>query len=298
MKFLFLICSLILPCLALCGSGTESSTYEESDRLFAQMLQQLQAEKLGELITEIDHSRLAKEAGSVMPPSRVLIWSDPKVDALILKENPMAALDLPFRNLAYQDPESGKSWVIHNEYSYLVKRYGLNPDTEAARRYAAAMKALEQELPPQHIKRFAQDSLQGTAWITLESPFSFQETEKRVLAGIRAQEDTVEFALVDFQQRSASEGVSLRPLRLYLFGGPAPGGKAMERAPTLGLDAFCQKLVIYEVEPGRVCVSFNDLIPLAKRQQVPVTPPLRIVNQRVQATFRKALKENNEGSGR
>jgi uncharacterized protein (DUF302 family) len=50
-----------------------------------------------EVIVDIDHARLGAKAGSPMPPSHVLIWSDPALEAAILKHNPVAAVDLPLR---------------------------------------------------------------------------------------------------------------------------------------------------------------------------------------------------------
>ena len=35
--------------------------------------------------------------------------------------------------------------------------------------------------------------------------------------------------------------MAIKPTTLILFGGPAPGAKAMNGAATLGLGAFCQK---------------------------------------------------------
>jgi hypothetical protein len=39
-------------------------------------------------------------------------------------------------------------------------------------------------------------------------------------------------------------GIELPPTLLLLFGAPIPGAKAMADAPTLGLDASCQKLLV------------------------------------------------------
>jgi len=55
----------------------------------------------------------------------------------------------------------------------------------------------------------------------------------------------------------------------------------MASAPTLGLDAFCQKLVIWQDEGGTVHVTFNDLLALANRQNVSGGLPLRVINRRL-----------------
>ncbi|MCA9195844.1 MAG: hypothetical protein KDB03_28965, partial [Planctomycetales bacterium] len=73
--------------------------------------------------------------------------------------------------------------------------------------------------------------------------------------------------------------------------GPGPGGKAMASAPTLGLDAFCQKLLIWQDEKGTVHVTFNDLRVLAARQEVSGGLPLRVINGRLKETFLTALEQ-------
>ena len=44
--------------------------------------------------------------------------------------------------------------------------------------------------------------------------------------------------------------MAIKPTTLILFGGPAPGAKAMNGAATLGLDAFCQKFLVWEDAKG------------------------------------------------
>ena len=86
-------------------------------------------------------------------------------------------------------------------------------------------------------------------------------------------------------------GITLAPTYMILFGGPGPGGKAMAEAPTLGLDAFCQKFLVWQDEEGNVFLSFNDLVALAQRQQVAVAPVLRVINLRLKRTFTAALEK-------
>jgi uncharacterized protein (DUF302 family) len=64
----------------------------------------------------------------------------------------------------------------------------------------------------------------------------------------------------------------------------------MREAPTLGLDAFCQKVLIWQDARGGVHVTLNDLLALAERHQVSSGIPLRVINRRLQKTFSDALK--------
>lgn len=61
----------------------------------------------------------------------------------------------------------------------------------------------------------------------------------------------------------------------------------MATAPSLGLDAFCQKLLVWRDPQGVVThLSFNNLLALARRQDVPINIPLRIIDYRLRSTFK------------
>jgi hypothetical protein len=64
----------------------------------------------------------------------------------------------------------------------------------------------------------------------------------------------------------------------------------MSSAPQLGLDAFCQKLLIHEGEDGRVHVRFNDLLAEAERHRDATSLTLRVINHRIRTTFETALE--------
>ncbi|WP_231871059.1 DUF302 domain-containing protein [Halioglobus sp. HI00S01] len=77
---------------------------------------------------------------------------------------------------------------------------------------------------------------------------------------------------------------------MILFSGPAPGGKAMADAPTLGLDAFCQRFLVWQDGAGKTYLSFNDLTALADRQQVPTSIAIRVIEYRLGSVFGEALQ--------
>jgi uncharacterized protein (DUF302 family) len=277
---------------AACGGPEEiaSERYEEPDRLFATLDANLAANAELERIVDIDHSRLGAEAGSIMPPARVLLFSDPQLEARLLGIDPLIAIDLPLRVLAYEaGPGEGGS-VIFNSFAYLRSRYQLEEMPDLTSRFEADLSAVLGDISPEEIATFDTDSMQPNGIVTLESRFDFATTVERVKGAIDAQDDTVWFGELNFQARAAEQGVEIAPTQLLLFGGPGPGAKAMAKAPTLGLDGFCQKLLVWQKPDGQVLVSFNDLLALADRQGVPKSPPLRVVNRRLQSTFGAALE--------
>ncbi|MCA9076584.1 MAG: DUF302 domain-containing protein [Planctomycetaceae bacterium] len=271
--------------------SVSASRFVEPDKLFVALEANVRSQSDFEVMVDIDHARLGAKAGSPMPPAHVLIWSDPELEASILKHNPLAAVDLPLRVLAYEDKRTGKAAVIANSYDFLAQRHSLPDDAAIRSRYEAAISKATKGIPKDVIATFSSNSMPDAGLVTLTSRHDFATTEKRILDAIQAQSDTVSFGTVDFARRSKTYGVDLRPLRLILFGGPGPGGKAMASAPTLGLDAFCQKLVIWQDEDGTVRVTFNDLLALAERQNVSGGLPLQIINRRLKETFSAALDE-------
>ena len=283
---------LLTTVLAGCG-GPEpvaSERYKGPDSLFEILDENVAASGTLEKIVEIDHSRLGAEAGSTMPPARVLIFSNPALEALLVGVNPLVAIDLPLRVLAYDNPADGEPTVTFNSFDYLRSRYGLADQKALATMYDASMAAAVRGIESARVASFSNDIMQPDRIITLDSPFDFETTVERLTAAIDAQDDTVWFGVVDFQQRAQEQGVEVAPAKLLLFGGPAPGAKAMAKTPTLGLDAFCQKLLVWQDETGAVKASFNDLLAVAERQEVPKSPALRVINHRLSSTFEGALE--------
>lgn len=267
-----------------------ASRYVEPDRLFQTLVENVRSHPELEVIVDIDHSRLGAQAGSPMPPAHVLIWSDPRLEADILSINPVAAVDLPPRVLSYEDQATRTAAVIYSRYEFVARRHSLPMESPLRERYESAISKVTQGIPDAAMKAFASDDMRDPGLVTLKSPHDFETTKKRIQSVVRAQSDTMDFGEVDFAARSKAHGIELRPLQLILFGGPGPGGKAMASAPTLGLDAFCQKLLIWQDQDGTVSVTFNDLQALAERQGVSIGLPLLVINRRLKQGFSRALE--------
>lgn len=292
---LVLFCSALL---AACGSDEPVSTerYQQNDTLVLRIRENLAASSALETVVEIDHSRLAQEAGAVMPPATVMIFSDPELESELVRLNPLVALDLPLRVLAFEDPASQSNLVVHNSFDYITSRYGLDPASSAPlqARYEQRIAGSTAGIPKDARMSFASDVMNPDGVLTLPSPYDLEETIERVNAAIDAQGDTVHFGTVDFQANARELGIETGVAYMILFGGPAPGGKAMAPAPTLGLDAFCQKMLIWEDDNGQIMLSFNDLLAIADRQGATVNLPLRVVNRRMEAVFTEALAASTD----
>ncbi len=274
------------------GDPVEPNRYAQTDQFVSLMVANIEKDAALQFVADIDHSRLGHEAGSPMPPSRALIFSNRQLESELIELNPLVALDLPLRILAYESGSSQENNVIFNSFEYITSRYGLSGDKvpEFAVRYREAMDTALAGIPKDSLRSFSDDAMRPNGIISIESPFGFDETVARIRAAIDSQDDTMYFGTVDFQENANALGIDLMPSFMILFGAPGPGGKAMAAAPTLGLDGFCQKLLIWQDEEGITRLSFNDLIALAHRQQVTIPVALRVINLRLANVFEKALQ--------
>ncbi len=76
------------------------------------------------LFTLIDHSGEAEKAGQKMPPTKLLIFGNPKGGTPVMLAAPTIAIDLPLKVLVWED-STGKTWITFNEASYLQERHNV-----------------------------------------------------------------------------------------------------------------------------------------------------------------------------
>ena len=76
------------------------------------------------LFTVIDHSREAEKVGMKMPPTKLLIFGNPKAGTPLMLAAPSSAIDLPLKILIWEDAH-GKTWLSYNSPDYMQKRHGL-----------------------------------------------------------------------------------------------------------------------------------------------------------------------------
>lgn len=265
--------------------------YLGSDKLFKQLDSNVAANHNWRKVAEIDHSRLGMEAGSIMPPARVLIFSDPQLETALIQLNPLVALDLPLRVLAYESSPGGESKVIYNDFAFIQSRYRLPAHSPTLDAYTQSYADVLKGIPIDQIASFDAPEMEDKGIITIASPFDFNVTIKRIQEAIASQDDTVSFGIVDFRAQAAEIGVDILPSTMILFGAPEPGAKAMSEAPTLGLDAFCQKFLVWRDGNGQVYLSYNDLLALAEHQGVSKSVALRVINFRLEKTFSAVLQQ-------
>jgi len=237
----------------------DGARYEATDELVKVVAGNISAL---ETVAVIDHSRLAMKEGVPMPPSTLTIYSDPQVNSDLMKLNPRVGVDLPMKVLVFE--EKGEPTVSYPSSDFLAKRHGLS-DAAALAVYESAMVAGVKGIDEEMLSVVDGEGVTkdyGLAEIVAE--FGHGESIQRLKDVVMKQGDTVWFGEIDLRAQAAAKGVELKPATLLLFGGPKPGGVAMAEFPQLGLDAFCQKVLVYEDEDGAVKVIFNNIAAMAQ----------------------------------
>ncbi len=257
------------------------------DQSFEAVKEAVQNAGLTEII-QIDHARLAAAENVEMPPSRVQLFSDPGLNAEIMKHEIRAGLDLPFRALSFD--EAGTLSLLYTSSDFLAKRHGITDAPLLAKMDDRLVAVFEQlpDLSAQNVLSTRVDK--DFAVLELRSQYGVAETVARLKETITAQSDTIWFGEIDFQSEAEAFGVELVPAQLLLFGGPAPGGVAMAEFPAIGLDAFCQKLLVYEGDDGKARVLFNDIAAFADLHYQRAIEPHAMLNKRLTATFKGAIE--------
>ena len=260
-RWTFALAMLLAALLSGCSKQppADDAAYQTVDLLFESVAEQA-AEYT--VVTAIDHSRLAAEAGVTMPPARVLIFSSAETNSLILQQNPLAGIDLPFKVLAYADGDDAA--LVYTSAEFIQQRHGLQ-ESPALERYRDDLKVALGKLPERVVTLFDTTAVVRDATLeTLDSRYPFAETIERLKQAIMAEGDTVWFADLDYQAEARALDIDLPPLTLLLFGAPEPGGKAMAEFPRMGLDAFCQKVLVHEDADGQVKVYYNSMVGFAE----------------------------------
>jgi len=75
------------------------------------------------LFALVDHSGEAQKVGMKMPPTKLLIFGNPKGGTPLMLAAPSVAIDLPLKILVWEDVR-GKVWVSYNSPAYLQERHG------------------------------------------------------------------------------------------------------------------------------------------------------------------------------
>jgi uncharacterized protein (DUF302 family) len=92
------------------------------------------------LYGRVDFSATAAAAGMNLRPTVLILFGDPATGLPLIKDNQVAAIDLPMRAIIWED-ENGEVWLTYPDIGWLVERHGLGsdvaPDVAEIRKFMA-----------------------------------------------------------------------------------------------------------------------------------------------------------------
>jgi uncharacterized protein (DUF302 family) len=109
------------------GEGVISKPSKYSVQETLHRLETILESKGIKIFALVDHSGEAEKAGLKMPPTQLLIFGNPKGGTPVMLAAPTAAIDLPWKALAWQDA-NGQVWLSYNDATYIQRRFGLSDD--------------------------------------------------------------------------------------------------------------------------------------------------------------------------
>jgi uncharacterized protein (DUF302 family) len=280
---------LVLTLTACSPSPTPKSEYLQTDQYISTIKSNLQKHEQLQYEVSVDHSRLAGESGQPFPPSQVIVFRNKQLEAKLLSINPMIALDLPFKILAFKQDDENKNRIVWNDLDFLALRYVFNVSKALRSDFQNMITQVTSGIEAKAIYRFKQDSMPNNGIVTLTSPYDFDTSYELGKKIILANDDVTIFDTIDFQVSAKEKGVNIPRSTLIMFGAPSPGGKAMRNAPTLGVDAFPQKFLVWNDAAGKTHVSYNHLSTLADRQGVSKAIALYVIQYRLNSSFEKGF---------
>jgi uncharacterized protein (DUF302 family) len=107
------------------GIVTLPSTHSV-DEIVGKLTAALQAKGV-KLFAVVDHSGEAEKIGIHMPPTKLVIFGNPKAGTPLMLASPSIAIDLPLKILVLEDA-GGQVWVSYNSSDYLQARHGVPPN--------------------------------------------------------------------------------------------------------------------------------------------------------------------------
>lgn len=272
-----------------CGAGPENLQRDVDliavDERVVLVSKKAGKQNLTELLT-IDHSRLAKKEDAELAASRVALFSDIALNTDLVAQNTLVGLDLPFRVISYAEDEQIKT--MYTDAAFLQKRHNLS-DTVALQNYQTKISELVKDIP--NAKAVNSQTLSHNYGIKkIESDYDFETTLSNIKRDVLKEGDTLWFINLDYKAEAKKIGKTLPDATLLVFGAPAPGATAMSDFPSIGLDAFGQKVLVY-VEEGKVIVAYNDIVDMSQLHYQDNALAHRVINFRLGKTLSNAVEK-------
>lgn len=96
------------------------------------------------IFSRVDWQELSKKVNVDIRPNELLIFGRGKGGPYIIKEAPLAALDIPFKAVAWEDA-NGKVWLSYTNGTYISQRYAIGAAAPSANDIDATIEKITTE---------------------------------------------------------------------------------------------------------------------------------------------------------
>ena len=96
------------------------------------------------IFSRVDWQELSKKVNVEIRPNQLLIFGRGKGGPFIIKEAPLAALDIPFKAVAWED-SAGKIWLSYTNGTYINQRYAIDAAAASAKDIDATIEKITNE---------------------------------------------------------------------------------------------------------------------------------------------------------
>lgn len=110
------------------------------DETFSRLVAAIEAKAPLKIMARVEHDANAAAAGLELPPTRLVIFGNPKAGTPLMQTSPTAAIDLPQKMIVYQS--QGKTFVAHNDVAWLFERHGIEGKEQLAAKMSGLLAGL------------------------------------------------------------------------------------------------------------------------------------------------------------
>lgn len=96
------------------------------------------------IFSRVDWQELSKKVNVEIRPNQLLIFGRGKGGPFIIKEAPLASLDIPFKAVAWEDAE-GKVWLSYTNGTFISQRYAIGAAAASAKDIDATIDKITNE---------------------------------------------------------------------------------------------------------------------------------------------------------
>lgn len=271
----FILSVLVLAVFVSCSSDDRSITYPntpglsyaESEFDFRDTYSALRARiQQGDyhIYKEIDFKDYAESYGKRSRESKVILFSNPSLEAPLINENPKIGMEFPSRMLTFEDRDK-YVLLAYNNMEYLSRMYDLN-NMGAVQNLEASLSQIASSVSGNMTLK-NETAIAGRNAITISSTNSFNLTYNQLRNAIVDSPKMNLIEEVDHQLNANGVGVDIRPNKLLLFTSGELEANLIDRHQLSIIDLPI-RILVWEDENNRVQVSYTDLYTLKDRHQL------------------------------